>query len=170
VSNANALGDDTDYEGEFEFEQVADGQNSILKLIRSFVDFNCGITNITLTCLVLMVVWDIIAKKKVKIFQAIPSSLMAVGLGILINEMYAVRRPEYFFGNSSVHVVTVPLFKTMKDFKGTFISPYFTFLANPEIYTVTITLAIVGSLESLLSLEAADSIDTEKDFHRLIKN
>lgn len=158
----HALGDDQDYEGEFEFEQVADGQNSITELIRSFVDFNYGAVNITITCLVLMIIWDRFGKKGVKFFQAFPSSLAAVAVGIFINEIYAIYRPEYFLGNSSKHMVSVPLFKTLGDFTGTFISPDFTFLANPHIYTVAITLAIVASLESLLSLEAADSIDTEK--------
>jgi MFS superfamily sulfate permease-like transporter len=158
----HALGDDADYEGEFEFEQVADNQNSITELIRSFIDFNYGAVNITIACLVLMIIWDMLAKKKMKFFQAIPSSLMAVGLGIFINEMYAIYRPEYFLGNSSIHMVAVPLFETFGSFTSTLISPDFTFLSNPKIYTVALTLAIVASLESLLSLEAADSIDTEK--------
>ena len=158
----HALGDDADYEGEFEFEQVADGQNSITELIRSFVDFNYGAVIITIACLTLMIVWNKFADKKIKIFQAIPSSLLAVGLGILINEMYSIYRPEYFLGNSSVHMVAVPLFKTIGDFTSTLISPDFTFLSNTKVYVVAITLTIVASLESLLSLEAADSIDTEK--------
>jgi len=158
----HALGDDQDYEGEFEFEQVADGQNSITELIRSFIDFNYGAVNITITCLLVMIIWDRFGKKGIKFFQAIPSSLIAVGLGIFINEMYAIYRPEYFLGESSKHMVSVPLFKTFGDFTSTFIPPDFTFLSNPKIFTIAITLAIVASLESLLSLEAADSIDPEK--------
>jgi MFS superfamily sulfate permease-like transporter len=158
----HALGDDQDYEGEFEFEQVADSQNTITELIRSFVDFNYGAVNITIACLVLMIVWDRLAKRKIPFFQAFPSSLAAVGLGIFINEMYVNFRPAYYLGNSPIHMVSVPLFQTVRDFTSTLISPDFTFLANAKIYTVAATLAIVASLESLLSLEAADSIDTEK--------
>ncbi|PWK28143.1 carbonic anhydrase [Arcicella aurantiaca] len=158
----HALGDDQDYEGEFEFEQVADSQNTITELIRSFVDFNYGAVNITIVCLILMIVWDRLAKKKIAFFQSFPSSLAAVGVGILINELYANFRPEYYLGNSPIHMVSVPLFKSFSDFTTTLISPDFTFLTNPKIYTVAITLAIVASLESLLSLEAADSLDPEK--------
>ncbi len=158
----HALGDDSDYEGEFEFEQVADGQNTFTELIRSFVDFNYGAVNITIACLVLMIVWEKLAKKKIAFFQAVPASLIAVGLGIFINEMYAIYRPEYFLGASTKHMVEVPLFNTFGDFTRTLISPDFTFLSNPKIYIVALTLAVVASLESLLSLEAADSIDTEK--------
>jgi MFS superfamily sulfate permease-like transporter len=158
----HALGDDADYEGEFEFEQVADNQNTITELIRSFVDFNYGAVNITIACLVLMILWEKFAKKKIAFFQAVPASLVAVVLGIFINEMYAIYRPEYFLGNSPMHMVAVPLFNTFSDFTNTLISPDFSFLSNPKIYTVALTLAVVASLESLLSLEAADSIDTEK--------
>lgn len=158
----HALGDDQDYEGEFEFEQVADGQNSFTELIRSFVDFNYGAVNITICCLVLMIIWDKLAKKKITFFQAFPSSLAAVALGICINQIYTIYIPEYYLGNSTMHMVTVPLFKTLGDFTSTLISPDFTFLSNAKIYTVAITLAIVASLESLLSLEATDSIDPEK--------
>ncbi len=158
----HALGDDQDYEGEFEFEQVADSQNTITELIRSFVDFNYGAVNITIACLVLMIVWDKLAKKKIGFFQAFPSSLAAVGLGILINEMYQYFRPEYYLGNSHIHMVSVPIFNSFTDITKTLLSPDFTFLTNAKIYTVAITLAVVASLESLLSLEAADSIDPQK--------
>ena len=158
----HALGDDQDYEGEFEFEQVADGQNSITELIRSFVDFNYGAVNITICCLVLMIIWNRFGEKGIKFFQALPSSLAAVVLGIFMNQIYTIYKPEYYLGNSTIHMVTVPLFKTLGSFTSTLISPNFSFLENPKIYTIAITLAIVASLESLLSLEAADSIDTEK--------
>jgi MFS superfamily sulfate permease-like transporter len=158
----HALGDDQDYEGEFEFEQVADNQNTITELIRSFVDFNYGAVNITIACLILMIVWEKFAKKKIAFFKTVPASLIAVILGIFINEMYAIYRPEYFLGNSTRHMVSVPLFNTFSDFTNILISPNFTFLSNPKIYAIAITLALVASLESLLSLEAADSIDPEK--------
>ncbi len=41
----HALGGDADYEGEIEFEQVFDNQNTITEFIRSFVNFEfkcCG--------------------------------------------------------------------------------------------------------------------------------
>ena len=158
----HALGDDADYEGEFEFEQVADNQNTITELIRSFVDFNYGAVNITIACLLLMIIWERLGKKKIAFFQAVPASLMAVGLGIFINQMYAIYKPEYYLGNSTMHMVAVPIFNNFGDFTSTLISPDFGFLTNTKVYIVALTLAVVASLESLLSLEAADSIDTEK--------
>jgi MFS superfamily sulfate permease-like transporter len=158
----HALGDDQDYEGEFEFEQVADNQNTFTELIRSFVDFNYGAVNIAIACLILLILWDMAAKKGIKFFKLFPSSLAAVGLGVLINELYALYKPEYYLGNSPMHMVAIPIFNNTKEFTSALLMPDFSFLSNPHIYTLSITLAVVASLESLLSLEAGDSIDPKK--------
>lgn len=157
----HALGDDQDYEGEFEFEQM-DHQNTFTELIRSFIDFNYGAVNITIACLVLLILWDYAAKKKIAFFQAVPSSLIAVGLGIFINELYAIYKPAYYLGNSAKHMVTMPIFDSWNAFTGSLLFPDFSFLTKAATYKTAITLAIVASLESLLSLEAADSIDPER--------
>ncbi|MEA5403348.1 SulP family inorganic anion transporter [Arcicella sp. DC2W] len=158
----HALGDDQDYEGEFEFEQVADHQNTITELIRSFVDFNYGAVIISFSCLSLLIFWDYAAKKNINFFKVFPSALAAVLLGVSINEIYAIAKPEYFLGNSPIHMVAMPIFNNFQEFKSVLIFPDFSFLSNPHIYTIAITLAIVASLESLLSLEAGDSIDPQK--------
>ncbi|MEA5259508.1 SulP family inorganic anion transporter [Arcicella aquatica] len=158
----HALGDDQDYEGEFEFEQVADHQNTITELIRSFIDFNDGAVIISFACLALLILWDYASKKNITFFKVFPSALAAVALGVTINEMYAVFKPEYFLGNSPAHMVSMPVFKNFQDFTNVLLLPDFSFLKNPHIYTVALTLAIVASLESLLSLEAGDSIDPQK--------
>jgi MFS superfamily sulfate permease-like transporter len=158
----HALGDDRDYEGEFEFEQVADNQNTFTELIRSFIDFNYGAVNIAIACLILLILWDIAAKKGIKFFKLFPSSLAAVGLGVLINELYALYKPEYYLGNSPMHMVAIPIFNNTKEFTSALLTPDFSFLTNTHVYTLSITLAVVASLESLLSLEAGDSIDPKK--------
>ena len=43
-----------------------------------------------------------------------------------------------------------------------FTLPDFSFLSQPEVYTIAITLAIIASLETLLSLEAVDKLDPLK--------
>ncbi len=40
--------------------------------------------------------------------------------------------------------------------------PDFSYLANPQIYIIAVTLAIIASLETLLSLEATDKLDPLK--------
>jgi MFS superfamily sulfate permease-like transporter len=158
----HALGDDQDFEGEFEFNQIADNENTITEIIRSFVDFNTGALLISLSCLLLMYFWEKLAKKKYNLFKSLPASLAAVVLGVVINELFSVYKPGYFLGDSLKHMVSVPMFKTFSEFSNSLILPDFSFLTNPKILVVAITLAIVASLETLLSLEASDSIDPEK--------
>jgi MFS superfamily sulfate permease-like transporter len=54
--------------------------------------------------------------------------------------------------------VSLPVTVKPADFLQLFTFPDFSFLANPEIYTIAVTLAIIASLETLLSLEAVDKI------------
>ncbi len=158
----HALGDDQDYEGEFEFEQVANHQNTITEIIRSFIDFNYGAVIISFACLALLIFWDYAGRKNINFFKVFPSALAAVLLGVSINEIYAVLKPDYYLGNSPIHMVSMPILNSFQDFQKVLIFPDFSFLGNVHTYTVAITLAIVASLESLLSLEAGDSIDPQK--------
>ncbi|TAL51730.1 MAG: SulP family inorganic anion transporter, partial [Methylovulum sp.] len=60
------------------------------------------------------------------------------------------------------HLVSLPVSEKASDFFGNFIYPDFSYLANPEVYVVAVTLAIIASLETLLSLEATDKLDPLK--------
>jgi MFS superfamily sulfate permease-like transporter len=51
---------------------------------------------------------------------------------------------------------------SFSEFIDLFTFPDFSFLINPDVYTIAITLAVIGSLETLLSLEAVDRLDPLK--------
>lgn len=160
----HALGDDQDFEGEFEFEQVADHQNTISEIIRSFISFNTAAVLISIACLVLLILWDRASKKNIGFFKAFPASLAAVVLGVCINEFFGMFKPEYFLGNSPAHMVSIPSFQNIGDITSLLSFPDFSFLADSRVISVAFTLAVVASLESLLSLEAGDSIDPLKRY------
>ena len=44
-----------------------------------------------------------------------------------------------------------------------FATPDFSFLLSPNVYVIALTLALVGSLETLLSVEATDKLDPDKN-------
>jgi len=60
------------------------------------------------------------------------------------------------------HLVVLPVADSAKDFVSFFTLPDFTALTNYKVYVVAVTLAIVASIESLLSVEAADKLDPYK--------
>ena len=63
---------------------------------------------------------------------------------------------------SAEHRVSVPLFSDAGEFFALFTLPDFSQIGNINVYTVAITLAVVASLETLLSVEATDKLDPEK--------
>lgn len=59
-------------------------------------------------------------------------------------------------------VVSIPVPENFAGFVNQFTFPDFSALANYEIYTVGIVLAVVASLETLLCVEATDKMDPDK--------
>ena len=59
--------------------------------------------------------------------------------------------------------VGLPLEVKNWDFKNLIQLPDFSHLANPQVWLVALTIAIVGSIETLLSVEATDKLDPDKN-------
>jgi MFS superfamily sulfate permease-like transporter len=156
----HALGDDLDFIGEFEFFQ-SDGQNTFTELIQSFSIFKPGAILISMIGLVILFAWNAFSEK-IALLKVLPASLIVVLVGIGINQLLEIGEPTWFLGDSKDHMVNLPIFNDWLALKNGMIAPDFSFLTNPKIYTIAITLAIVASLESLLSLEATEALDPLK--------
>jgi len=59
-------------------------------------------------------------------------------------------------------LVVIPVVNSFQEFKGLFSSPDFSQIGNKQVWIVAFTIAIVASLETLLSIEAVDKIDPIK--------
>jgi MFS superfamily sulfate permease-like transporter len=59
-------------------------------------------------------------------------------------------------------LVQLPVADSVEGFVGQFTLPDFSALTNYHVYVVAITIAIIASLESLLSVEATDKLDPYK--------
>jgi SulP family sulfate permease len=59
-------------------------------------------------------------------------------------------------------VVRLPVPGSLGDFFNQFTFPNFSAFSNPEVYKIAFIIAIVGSLETLLSVEATDKLDPMK--------
>lgn len=157
----HAIGDDLDFIGEFEFSQTSDGQNTFSEILSAFNALKPGAFIISFLGLFILFAWPWMAKK-IKFFTSIPASLCVVLIGILINELMKTNFPELYLGNSKDHMVNLPIFNSIGEITLDLAKPDWTFLTNPAIYSIAMTLAIVASLESLLCLEAVDSLDPLK--------
>ena len=155
----HAFGYDKDFEGDQAFLQ-ADGSNTFSSLMSIFDYLQLGSIVITLISMIIIIGWDKIGfLKKIKL---VPSALVAVLISIVLNEFFTLS------GNSLAiekeHLVSLPVPKTIEEFKTILITPDFTAITNPQVWMVALTLAIVASIETLLSIEAADRMDVQKRF------
>ncbi len=155
----HAVGYDADFEGDESFLQP-DGKNTFTDIIQAWDFLTPGAMVIALVSLLILILWDRSSFKEHKIFKMIPGPLLVVLLGILMNAMFA-----HYFQHLQVmptHLVSLPEISQSKGFASLFTFPDVSQLTNPKIYTVAITLALVASLETLLSIEAADKLDPYK--------
>lgn len=156
----HAIGDDLDFIGEFEFDQK-DGENTFTEILASFATIKAGAVLISIVGLLILFSWTALGNT-FRWLNALPASLFVVLVGIGINELLGTYAPDWYLGDSKDHMVNLPLFASSSEVWGGLVSPDWRFITNPKVYSVAITLAIVASLESLLSLEATDSLDPLK--------
>ncbi len=155
----HALGWDKDAIGDDEFFQ-ADGQNTISEIFKAIEFITPGAVLIGVVSLAILILWEKVLSKKHKIFQLIQGPIVVVVLGILFNISF--RNGILPFSLADDQVVRLPVPQSFSGFFSQFTFPDITALSNLEIYKIAIILAVVGSLETLLSVEAADKLDPEK--------
>lgn len=156
----HAIGDDLDFIGEFEFDQK-DGQNTFTEILASFATIKFGAVIISIFGLIILFSWTALGQT-FRWLNALPASLFVVLAGVGINELLGLYAPAWFLGDSKDHMVNLPIFASSSDIWSGLVSPDWSFISNPKIYSIAVTLAIVASLESLLSLEATQSLDPLK--------
>ncbi|MBD2703195.1 SulP family inorganic anion transporter [Spirosoma sp. BT702] len=160
----HALGRDNDYEGEFEFQQLADGENTISEIYRAIETASPGAVIISLISLAFLIIWDQTVGKSTKaVLKNFPAPLVVVCGGVALNEFFRTAVPEWYLGDTAhQHMVQIPTIAAGKSVFSIFDFPDFSMLAHPQIYGVAGTIALVASLETLLNLEASDRLDSQK--------
>jgi len=154
----HAVGFDQNFMGDEAFLQH-DGGNTLSSISMSFKALHIGAIIISLLSISSMVLWDKLAKK-ILFFKLFPSALFAVLLGIILNQ--AVFSNFEVLSLAKEHLVSLPIDSGFSSFFASFHLPRWDEITNPLIFKVALTLAIVATLETLLSVEAVDKIDTHK--------
>ncbi|MFZ6009971.1 MAG: SulP family inorganic anion transporter [Bacteroidota bacterium] len=155
----HAVGYDKDFEGDTSFSQI-DGENTFSVLLSALNYLNFGALVICLISLAISIVWDKPWMKKMKFTTLVPSPLVVVGVGIALNELFKSSFPGLAI--TTEHLVSLPIAKDLQAFASQFSFPDFSVLLHKSTWTVAFTIAIVASLESLLSIDAVDKLDPHK--------
>lgn len=155
----HAVGYDTEPSGSLAFAQ-AGGDNTFAALAGMFGLIQPGALLVALVSLAVLVMWEQPAVRRMKASLWIQGPLVAVALGIALNEVFKAVLPSMAI--ASTHLVQIPVARGIEGFVSLFTLPDFSQLANPAVYTTAITLAVVASLETLLCVEATDRLDPLK--------
>ena len=154
----HAFGYDGDVQGDLGFNQ-ADGHNTLSAIYYMLDEVTIGATIITAVSLIILITWETKFMKNLSFTKILPGPLVAVVTGILLN-MYFNTIPALII--EPEHLVSIPVADNMDDFLGNFKFPDFAGLGIGQVYLTAVIIAVVASLETLLSLEATDKLDPEK--------
>lgn len=155
----HVVGYDADYIGDESFHQ-ADTRTTFSEIGFALRAISPGATIVTLVALFLMLVWESAWVREGRFLRLIPGPLVAVVWGVAYNWLAMRYRPELAIRPEQV--VNLPRLAGPGDVLRQLSAPNFSAWLNPEIYSIAFTLAVVASLETLLSLEAVDKIDPLK--------
>lgn len=108
------------------------------------------------------VVWEKFAVKKGGFIKLIPAPLVVVLIGVGINEVFKSYGAAYAVDPK--HMVSIPVASSAREFFSFFTAPDFSVWLNKDVWIAGVTLALVASLETLLSIEAIDNLDP---YHRV---
>jgi MFS superfamily sulfate permease-like transporter len=153
------LGADEDFFGEMNFFQP-DGRNTFSELGFAFSHIELGALIIGVISLAVLLLWDNPTIKNNKFLKLVPGALVAVLLAIGLNVIFANFVPQ--LAVATTHLVNLPIINGVGGITSELRFPDLGAFANPSLYIVAFTIAIVASLETLLSVEAVDKLDPHK--------
>ena len=157
----HAVGYDVDYMGDEAFLEKSGG-NTFSQLINAFNYLHMGAVIVSLFSFTIIRFWDSKLIKRTKILSELPGPLVAIVLSILMNEFLLTRIDYLFVGDP--HLVDLPFNGGFVDLLNNISFPDWARVLDPKIYGVALSIALTGSLESLLSVDAADKFDEHGRF------
>ena len=152
------FGYDSEPMGADEFVE-ATGENTFSAISHIFSNVSPGSVIIGFLGLALIVFWDSILAKKGKIFRVLQGAIVAVLLGTIIKLIFD-NYPN--LAVKDIHLVSIPVANNLNDLISFLTFPDFSAITNPKVLTIAFTIALIASLETLLSVEATDKLDPDK--------
>ena len=148
------LGRDTSY---IEDQSVLEwsGNDTLKDILSSVMGASSGAVIISAASLLLLLIWARLGKVW-WVFRIVPGQLGVVMLGIGMNQLFGVVAPALKIVKAE-HVVSLPA--SLQEFSAQFTVPDFSAISDRRIWVAAFTIAVAGSLITLLSLEAADRLD-----------
>lgn len=134
----------------------AEEENTFTTIFHSLSRIHPVISTIGISSLLILTYWELYIHKSLK---AIPGSVLVV----LISTIAAGIYQGFGIGDLTTdHFVNIPNIDGWPSFMGATRTPAWAMATNSKIYILAITVALVASVETLLSVEAVDRLDPHK--------
>jgi MFS superfamily sulfate permease-like transporter len=153
------VGFDKDYFEDLEFFQ-ADGFTTFSELGAAFGAISPGSALVGVVSMALLLLWDRPVVRRQAWARLVPGALVAVLAAVGLNQLLHVLAPAWQV--RPAHLVHLPVLTSLGQLSREMTWPDFSALRRPATYGVAFTIAIVASLETLLSIEAVDNLDPQK--------
>jgi SulP family sulfate permease len=151
----HAMGYDAEAMGLEQFEAVGD-ENTFSTILNIGGRINPTAVVLSVIGLVILFLWD---NPRFASLRRVPAALLVVVLGTVANEVIVRFWPAYQLAGDEL--VRVPG-GGIAGFLSEVTLPRWDALLQPQVWVVAATIALVASLETLLSLEATDKLDPFK--------
>ncbi|TGE25082.1 SulP family inorganic anion transporter [Hymenobacter aquaticus] len=153
------LGADTDYFEDMSFLQF-NGQNTFSAIAAAGEAISWGSALIGVISLLVLMAWESKPVRSNAALKLVPGALIVVVLSILLNLLLSSLAPELQVRPE--HLVKLPQISSFGDLTRELRLPDWSALTRGSTYVVAFTIAIVASIETLLSVEAVDKLDPHK--------
>lgn len=155
----HAIGYDTSFSGDESYMRET-AESSFTELFEALQGISPGATIVSCVALLILMIWESDFLKRFSLVRMIPGPLLAVVWGICYSTWTQLHAPEWVI--SEKHMVSLPELGSVSNFLNQLRLPDFSHISNIKVYSVAATLAIIASLETLLSIEAVDKLDPHK--------
>ena len=153
----HAFGYDKDEKGNLT-ELIEYGSEDMHELLQPLQHIEVGVFLLCLISVIIMIIWDKpFIKKKIKF---VPGALVAVIVTVIINEIWLKTGSN--LAAESEHLVQIKAAASPNEFFSFFTLPDFNGFMNGTVIVYGIVIAIIASLETLLSIEAIDNLDPQR--------
>lgn len=140
------------------FQESRQNENTFTALLHATQHIEWGAFIITLTSLGVMIGWNYTPLKN---FRWIPSALVVVILGVIINEVFLSSMAPTLKLNST-HRVNLPERNMLDDLTFFSLSVFMKSIGNINVWITAVTIGLIASVQALLTVEAVDKIDPQK--------
>lgn len=157
----HAVGWDVDFEGNEAFLHAATPDNTFSGIAHAFQRLSPGAVAVSVTAFLALLFWGSAFIRSRKNLKSIPPPLVAVLVGLAVNEFLRYFAPGLALTGAEGKLVTLPS-GGLTGFLAQLPVPRWDALYEGATWKVAVTIGVIATIESLLSVEAVDKIDPDR--------